>query len=352
MKVGLIGIAGCGKTTTFSALTGEHIVETWSTQAPKHAHGTVRVHDERLIQLVNLLSSKKYSFSEITFVDLVGKQEVAHKKDLDIAHIREVDCLAAVVRAFLDESVVHPKNSIEPLRDFKLIEEEAILADLELVNNRLERLKKQKEQHMPGEDKLLEICLDALSKEMPLRDLKLSLDQDKMIRGFQLLTKKPIFIILNVSDRNVSDSQIENLKAYAKGKNISIVEFASKFELELLDLDESEREEFEKGFGVKAGEKDDVIKAAFTALGLITFFTIVGEETRAWAMRSGQVALEAAGCIHSDMAKGFIKAEVISLDEFIRVGSLHEARSKGLLKLEGKDYIIKDGDIINFKFSV
>ena len=337
IKIAIVGFPGSGKSTCFKAITQKKKSEV-ETLDPTKAHlGAVKILDRRLEKLKTIFHPKKLTYPEIVFEDLPG---------FHIPQIKEVEALMEVLGIF---------SGREPAKDISDLDAEFILADLEIINHRLPGLDKELKQKDSREKTLerevLLKCKEFLEKEKPLRALALIPDEEKMIRGFQFLSKKPIFILGNTDENQPSGITLKKMNDSCKEKNIKCMEFCGKLEAEIADLEESERDGFLKELGIQWVAFGKVIELAYSALGYITFFTVKGDETRAWPVKNGANAIEAAGKIHSDMQKGFIKAEVINFDDLAASGSIGEARKKALLKLEGKEYKIKDGDIIDFRFS-
>jgi len=339
MKIAIIGFPGCGKSTCFKAITKKKKEEA-QTLDPTKAHlGAVKIPDQRLEKLESVFNPKKLTGSEIIFEDLPG---------FHVPQIKEVEALVEVLGIF---------SGRDPVADIENMDAEFILRDLEIINRRLPTLEKELKIPDPPSEKLTErdtllSYRECLEKNRPLRDLEFKMHPGKEIRGFQFLSLKPIFILVNTDENRKSDDVKKKIEKVCREKKIRYTEFCAKFESEIVDLEEKEQKVFLKEMGFAEGSSERVIKDAYGALGYITFFTVKGSETKAWAIKSGTPAHMAAGKIHSDMEKGFIKAAVIGFDDLIRCGSMHEAKKKGLLKLEGKEYTIRDGDVVDFRFSV
>lgn len=335
MKIALMGLPGSGKSTLFTAVTGLHPDEK---ERLKPHLGTVSVPDERLDNLAKILNPKKMTYAEITFLDTHG---------LDLVHPKEADGLIVVIGLFSGASAK---------KDAEGIFTDLILSDLQIIENRLPRMKKEiesgKEQKEQAEYNLLLKCKAQLEKAQPLKALNLSNEEEKMLHGYQFLTMKPLFFVANIGEDQIGRSQSGELLEFAKKQNLEMIELCSKIELEILELAEEERMEFLKGLGVNELSEDRVIKTAYKTIDLISFFTVKGDETKSWPLKRGSHAIEAAGKVHTDIQRGFIKAEAINYKTFMECGDFNEAKKHGLLKLEGKDYVVQDGDIINFKFNV
>ena len=338
MKIAIVGFPGCGKSTCFKAITQKTKNETDSLDPTKPHPGAVKILDQRLEKLKTFFNPKKLTYAEIIFEDLPG---------FHIHQIKEVEALMEVLGIF--------SGSRDPEKDIEDMDVEFILADLSVIDHRLPALDKELKQDSRRE-KILERetllkCKEFLEKNTPLRNLGLTADEEKVIRGFQFLSRKPLFILGNINENQAADDAVKKMEDSCKKKGIKCTEFPAKLEAEIADLEESERAAFLKELGINQTARDRVVKLAYDALGYITFFTVKGNETKAWPVKSGTTAIEAAGKIHSDIQKGFIKAETINFDDLAACGSIQGARKKALLKLEGKEYKIKDGDIIDFRFS-
>ncbi len=362
MKIAFIGLPDSGKTTVFNALTRQNIPleEYASIDKPKAHLGTVHVPDARLEELAASLKPKKTTYAEFTFVDVahppIQREKESAKKDFEPSAVREADAFVHVVRAFEDSNVPHPKGEVNPTRDIATVESDFIILDLEVAQNRIKKIENDLQKGKKDEEKEC-ICLKRLVKELeseiPLRAVAISEEERKFIRAYQFLSHKPIVVILNISEDQVGKPMSDKLKALDQSNTIGIIPFCGKLEMEIWELDETERPEYLKGIGLDELMRDKVLDEIYRRLDLISFFTVVGNEVKAWSIKKDTKAIEAAGKIHSDMERGFIKAEIIGFGDFKKCGfSFTDAKTKGLLRLEAKDYIIRDGDIVNFKFSV
>lgn len=338
MKIAIVGFPGCGKSTCFKAITRKTKAETETLDPTKPHLAAVKISDTRLDKLKSFFNPKKITHAEILFEDLPG---------FHIPGIKEIEAIMEIVGVF---------SGRDPAKDAENMDIEFMLADLEIINKRLpaleKELKQEKSRAKTLEREALVKCKKFLEDNKPLRDAELSKDEEKEIRGFQFLSHKPIFVLVNTSEDMKGKGDLKKLEVFCKDKNIKSMEFCAKLESEIADLEESERESFLKELGIETAAREGVIALAYGALGYITFFTTKGSETKAWPIKKGTGAIEAAGKIHSDIQKGFIKAEVINLRDLTECGSMAEAKKKALLKLEGKEYIIRDGDIVDFRFSV
>lgn len=348
MKIVLCGLPFSGKSTVFKALVGKEVQTKVTGSGKIHLNlGTLETRDARLEKLGQILNSQKVTHPKITLIDLVNPKDKAHQA-IETAHLREFDLLTEVVGVFSSQN--------PPLADLTSVEQELILADLQVLQNRIEKVKKERKGRPQKEDDrellLLERLSKALEGEKQLRDLELSRDEQKMLAGFQLLTLKPKIIVANLSEQQLNEKKVIELEKEAKHKDLAYLGLCAKLEAEIEELPEAERAQFLTEMGLSSLSRDKFIQLCFQAQNLISFFTVVGKEARAWGIPKGTQALQAAGSVHSDMERGFIRAEVINYKDFIECGSFAKAKEQGLLRLESKEYPVQDADIINFKFSV
>jgi hypothetical protein len=345
MELGLIGLSRSGKTTLFGALTG--MVATAGGRPGQTA--VVKVPDPRLDRLRSMFDPRKTTPAEVVFVDPGGERiestEPAAFPEALANALRNVDALVQVVRAFDDPSVPRALGSSGPEGDLETLDQELVLRDLALVDRRLERLRKEKrapEQAL--ELALLEQALAHLDAARPLRDLGWNDEQLARLRGYQFLSLKPALVVLNVGeDALVGDTLLAGRP---------VLRLCARLEREIAELPAAEQSDFLAQMGLQEPARDRFVRAAYHLLDLISFFTVGEDEVRAWPVRAGSTALVAAGKIHSDIARGFIRAETIHYDDFVRLGSLQAAKAQGQLRLEGKEYVVRDGDILHFRFSV
>ncbi len=368
MKVGIIGLPSCGKTAVFNALTGGHAeVRAFSGAANAEPNiGVVPVPDARLDWLSGLYKPKKTTPATVEVVDVAGmvpgqSQKEGFSPQL-AAHLRQVDALVHVVRAFTDPSVPHSSGSVEPLRDAELLELELILADLGVVDKRLEKFENEIQRkkgaertQAEAERDLLVRLKEELTNERPLRGLKLTEEEMGLIRGYTFLSQKPLLLVANIDEGEIEKPDtptIQKLKPFAEHKSAPLLAFCAKTEMEIAQLEEAERGEFLAMLGIEETSRDKLVRAAYQLLDVIPFFTVGEDECKAWTITRGTTAQEAARKIHSDIARGFIRAEVVAFDSLKECGNKHAAKEKGVLRLEGKEYIVHDGDVIEYRFAV
>ena len=360
MKIGMLGFAKVGKTTLFNILTGAHIaVERFASGKVEPNIGVAKVPEPRLDRLSAMFKPKKTTFAHVDFLDIQGLSK-GEAKAVDLKEMRNVDAIAHVVRAFRDEGIPHSEGSIDPRRDVATMETELILADLEIAQRRLERLelniKKMKNKDDELELPVVKRCLEGLEREKPIRELDLSEEDLKKIRGFAFLTAKPMLIVVNLDEKDVP-KMAGFVEAFGLGELVArprmgLCTISARVEEEIASLEAADARAFLDDLGLQEGARDRLIRAAFGLLGLIQFFTVGEDECRAWPVRRGAGAPRAAGSIHSDFEKGFIRAEVVAYEDLIANGSIAAAREKAKLRSEGKSYVVQDGDVINFRFNV
>lgn len=358
---GIIGLPNVGKSTIFNALTAAGALASnypFCTIEPNV--GVVAVPDSRLESLANMLHPPQVTPTVLEFRDIAGLVEGAHKGrgrgNQFLDQIRNVDVLAHVVRCFEDPDVVHVDGDIDPLRDMEVLETELILADLQLLERRTEKLRraaKSQEKGVIRELALLEELARGLNRGIRASNLPFSEEERARLGGLGLLTGKPLFYVANVGEDELlcPGARRKAVEERAQKEATAAVPICGKVEAELLELSAHERLEFLKEYGLEKSGLERVVKAGYDLLGLVTFYTVVGRELRAWTVPRNTEAPKAAGKIHSDMEKGFIRAEVVPFDALMRAGSMAKAREEGLVRLEGRDYHIQDGDIVTFRFN-
>lgn len=360
MEIGIIGLPGVGKTTIFNLLTGADVEAGYGAKGSANI-GVAKVPDARIDKLSEIFNPKKTTYATIRFTDIAGLEKSSggqkSRTSEFLSAIRNADCLVHIVRAFHSDIVPHVEGSIDPMRDLEIVQNELLLTDWSLVETRLERISKNrmKSPDAAKEEPVLKRCLEALENGKPLSSLALSEEEERLLVGYTFFTRKPVIVVVNLDEEQLQNGDYPKkaeLENWCAEHNVPLLEMSAAVELEISQLDESDREEFMKEYGLTQSGIERLARAAYHHLGLISFFTVGEDEVRAWTIRKGATAKEAGGKIHSDIARGFIRAEVCSYEDFIKYGSLAAVKEKGLLRLEGKDYIVQDADIMSFRFSV
>ena len=362
LTAGIVGLPNVGKSTLFNAITKKNILAAnypFATIDPNV--GVVIVPDSRLDFLNDLYKPKSLVPTAFEFTDIAGLVKGASNGEglgnKFLSHIREVDAIVEVVRCFDDTNIIHVENNVDPIRDIEIINIELILSDLEIIMNRINKIGKKasmsKDKEIKKEALLLERIKDALEKNIPIRQLSFEDDEWALIKHFNLITAKPIIYMANVSEDELGgNSYVESVKEYASKEGSEVVVVCAKIEEELSMLDDADRIEFLDALGITESGLDKLIKATYSLLGLATYFTAGSDEVRAWTFKKGMKAPECAGIIHTDFQKGFIKAEVMSYDDLVSCGDEKKVKENGKMRLEGKEYLMQDGDICYFRFNV
>ncbi len=364
LKAGIVGLPNVGKSTLFNAITKQKILAAnypFATIDPNV--GVVTVPDTRLDYLVGLYNPKSIVLTAYEFIDIAGLVKGASTGEglgnKFLSHIREVDAVVEVVRCFESKDITHVEGTVDPIRDIEIINVELILADLEVIQNRINKLGK-KVSMTKDKNELLEIntlnkCIENLEKNIPLRLVEFDENELQVLKNFSLITLKPIIYAANVSEESIAVGKNEYTEAvseYAGRENAGVIVMCAKIEEELADMSDEDRTLFMEDLGIQNSGLDKLIFATYNLLGLATFFTAGSDECRAWTFKKGMKAPQCAGIIHTDFEKGFIKAEVMSFDDLKQYGSELKVKEAGRVRLEGKDYLMQDGDIAYFRFNV
>jgi len=364
LKAGIVGLPNVGKSTLFNAITKKNILAAnypFATIDPNV--GVVIVPDERLTKLEEMYVPEKLIATSYEFTDIAGLVKGASLGEglgnKFLSHIREVDAIVEVVRCFEDTNIIHVENTVDPVRDIEIINLELALSDLEILNNRIDKIKKKAETNRDKEAleevNVLKKAKENLEQNIPLRLVNFNEEELNLLNSFAFLTIKPIIYLANVSEDEVAlddNEYVLKVKEYAKNENAKVIKMCAKLESELSELNDSDKKEMLAAVGIEESGLDLLIKETYDLLGLATYFTVGKDEVRAWTFKKGMNAKKCAGIIHTDFEKGFIKAEVMSYEDLVKYGDEQKVKENGRARLEGKDYIMKDGDICYFRFNV
>lgn len=358
MKIGFIGLPATGKTTFFNLMTNAGAAHEASQGKTEANMGTARIHDRRIDYLSGIFKPKKTTYAALEVIDIHGISPGSSTSAVHFLEaVRAVDALVHVVRAFRDDSVSHSEGSIDPIRDIETINMELLFADLAVIDIRIQRIETGKKtgKELQEELAVLKKCRDCLESGKLIHSLELAENEKVYLKSFNFLTERPMIIVMNLDEEQFKSGtylQQAEVGKYASDKKIPVVEVCAKTELEISQLEEEDRKLFMEDLGIKELGIERLAAAVYDYLGLISFLTVGEDEVRAWTIKKGTTAKAAGGRIHSDIERGFIRAEVIKYSDFESLGSMHKIKEKGLMRLEGRESVIEDGDIINFRFNV
>lgn len=352
MNVGIIGFARSGKTTIFNAVSGARAaVGAFGSRDANIA--VIKVPDPRIDALSAMFKPKKTTYAEFQLLDVAPNESGGEQKVLDNAALtilKNADALVHVVRAFTNEDVMHPSGSVNPVRDCKGLEEELQITDLIVIEKRLERMEKEHKKDLHYE--LLKRCQEHIESGRPLRTLEVNAAEATDLSGYTFLSQKPLMLVGNYGEEKIGADDPAGLAAYAAENHFTLIDLCGEMELEVAELPVEERQAFRDDLGLGEESRTVFLQAAYDMLGLISFITAGEPEVRAWTIRKGTAAVDAAGVIHSDLKRGFIRAEIVHYDDFMAAGSMVKAKEHGHVHVEGKDYVVKDGDMLLVRFNV
>ena len=364
LTAGIVGLPNVGKSTLFNAITNQKILaENYPFATIEPNVGVVTVPDERMTKLKEMYEPKRFIPTAYEFTDIAGLVKGASKGEglgnKFLSHIREVDAIVEVVRCFDDGKIIHVDGNIDPIRDIETINLELSIADLDIINNRLEKVKK-KAKATKNKDDLLEVdaltkAKNALEENKALRQVDFTEDEKKLLKSYSFLTLKPIIYVANIKEselENPKNEYVKEVEAYANKEGAEVVCLCAKVEEDLSELSQEEKQEMLEALGLTSSGLDQLIQATYKILGLKTYFTVGKDEVRAWTFKDGMNAKQCAGIIHTDFERGFIRAEVMSYEDLMKYGSEVKVKEAGRARLEGKDYLMQDGDICHFRFNV
>ncbi|HIT24168.1 MAG TPA: redox-regulated ATPase YchF [Candidatus Faecimonas intestinavium] len=364
LTAGIVGLPNVGKSTLFNAITNQKILaENYPFATIEPNVGVVTVPDERMDKLKSMYEPNRFIPTAYEFTDIAGLVKGASQGEglgnKFLSHIREVDAIVEVVRCFDDGKIIHVDGNIDPIRDIETINLELAIADLDVINNRLERVSK-KARTTKNKDDLVEVealekAKQALEENKALRQVEFTEDELKSLKSYSFLTLKPIIYLANIKESelgNPDNKYVQEVKQYASKENAQVVSLCAKVEEDLSELTKEEKQEMLEALGLEESGLDKLIQATYDILGLATYFTVGKDEVRAWTFKKGMNAKQCAGIIHSDFEKGFIRAEVMSYEDLVKYGNELKVKEAGRARLEGKDYIMQDGDICHFRFNV
>ncbi|WJP97796.1 redox-regulated ATPase YchF [Macrococcus bovicus] len=364
LTAGIVGLPNVGKSTLFNAITKAGALAAnypFATIDPNV--GIVEVPDYRLDKLTELVTPKKTVPTAFEFTDIAGIVKGASKGEglgnKFLSHIREVDAICQVVRAFEDENITHVSGKVNPVDDIEVINMELVLADMESVEKRyarVQKMAKQKDKDAMAEEAVLAIVKEALENEQPVRSIEFTPEQQRLVRGMHLLTAKPMLYVANVAEDDLLDADnndyVKAIRNYAEKEGSEVIVISARIEEELAALDDEDKQEYLADLGIEESGLDKLIKASYHLLGLATYFTAGEQEVRAWTFKHGMTAPQCAGIIHTDFERGFIRAETVSFEDLVGNNGMAGAKEAGKVRLEGKDYLMKDGDVVHFRFNV